>query len=112
MDFDKLKQQIETVGMITKAQDFTFQDTLLKTMEELGELARACLARQGNFNPSYRSPQNAQEVFDEVVDLFMCVISLIYLAPEYLKDINTDVSEVMSAKIEKWLSNLGDICQK
>lgn len=93
---------LEKLKELTEKENKGFSLTLNKVAEEFGEVNSAWLKHQSVKSVSYKG-FNPQELSEEVVDLFMCVYSLLVLSEELTEE---DLNSVLEKKIEKWESKL------
>ena len=102
---EKLTSNILRIVAISKTYDSkTVNERVMKTMEELGELAQAILSVSKAPANSWRGKTDA-DVLEEELDVLQCIISVM-VSNNHVKDLDR-INGMLSFKLDCWEYKLG-----
>lgn len=95
-DIDMMK-----IVEITKLDDKTLLQRVLKNVEELGELSQAVLANEKASGCAYKK-LTVEDMMEEAVDNYLCSLSIIFQIAEENDIDSSVVKALISSKLIKW----------
>jgi len=87
----------DAVKVLSQADQKDLSDRVLKTMEELGELAKKALPYANAFATNHRIT-TPNGILEEVADGMLCLLSIAY----QLNFSDEDIDSMLVAKMQKW----------